>query len=120
MGCRCLCGKMAVEATAWTSNNAGRRFRTCADRRCRFFAWIDPPMCERAKIVIQGLIRRINNLEGSQNINYQQLDEGSQGKAAPFEAEVETEGVQGRACSTSLFLLIVTWFSIFVFFFFSD
>ena len=101
---------MALEATAWTSNNAGRRFRTCPDRMCRFFAWIDPPMCERAKIVIPGLIRRINNLEGGQ------------GKPAPFEAELESEchGVEGRACSTSLFLLILTWFGIFVFFFFSD
>ena len=101
---------MALEATSWTSNNAGRRLRTCPDRRCSFFAWIDPPMCERAKIVILGLIRRINN------------PEGSQGKDAPFEAEVENEcvGVEGRACSTSLFLLILTWFSIFVFFFFSD
>ena len=35
--------------------------------RCGFFAWFDLPMCERAKVIILGLLRRMNNEEDRMN-----------------------------------------------------
>lgn len=63
MGDLCYCRKLVVVQTAWTDTNAGRRFLTCADRRCHFFRWLDAPLCHRAAVIIPGLIRRINKLE---------------------------------------------------------
>ena len=31
---------------------------------CGFFAWLDPPMCQRALDVIPGLLRSKNQVEG--------------------------------------------------------
>ena len=33
------------------------------DNGCGFFCWYDPPICERSKKVIPGLLRRIRELE---------------------------------------------------------
>ncbi|EEF36942.1 conserved hypothetical protein [Ricinus communis] len=48
--------------TAWKESHPGRRFFGCSkyDKRhrgvgCEFFLWIDLPMCERAKAVINDL-----------------------------------------------------------------
>lgn len=30
---------------------------------CKFFHWKDPAMCDRSKVIITGLLKRINNLE---------------------------------------------------------
>ncbi|KAG8369938.1 hypothetical protein BUALT_Bualt14G0065300 [Buddleja alternifolia] len=30
---------------------------------CGFFSWLDPPMCERSKNVIPGLLRSIRSME---------------------------------------------------------
>ncbi|KAG8377561.1 hypothetical protein BUALT_Bualt08G0045900 [Buddleja alternifolia] len=51
--------------TSWTSDNPGRRFYGCILGRsgCTFFDWYDPPMCARAKVLIPGLLRKINGLE---------------------------------------------------------
>ncbi|KAK1350636.1 GRF-type domain-containing protein [Heracleum sosnowskyi] len=63
MAAKCYCGAWAVQQTAWTSANAGRRFLACPFRKCGFFNWIDPPLCDRARAIIPGLIRRMNRLE---------------------------------------------------------
>ncbi|KAK4400195.1 hypothetical protein Sango_1125600 [Sesamum angolense] len=63
----CHCGRPAVMRTAWTNENPGRRFHSCRNYKrggCRFFAWEDPPICQRARTIIPGLLRRINGLEG--------------------------------------------------------
>ncbi|KAK6151949.1 hypothetical protein DH2020_014584 [Rehmannia glutinosa] len=61
----CHCGTLAVIRTSWTTDNPGRRFQSCRqfDRGgCSFFAWKDPPMCRRAKAIIPGLLKRINDM----------------------------------------------------------
>ncbi|KAG8380616.1 hypothetical protein BUALT_Bualt06G0034200 [Buddleja alternifolia] len=51
--------------TSWTSDNPGRRFYGCILGRsgCTFFDWYDPRMCARAKVLIPGLLCKINRLE---------------------------------------------------------
>ncbi|KAL0398485.1 UNVERIFIED_CONTAM: hypothetical protein Sradi_2191800 [Sesamum radiatum] len=51
--------------TSWTKDNPGRRFYNCSIGRgnCAFFAWEDPPICARSKLIIPGLLRKINALE---------------------------------------------------------
>ena len=61
----CHCGRLAADRVAWTDANAGRRFRNCCDGSggCRYFQWVDAPLCNRAKVVIPGLLRRLNAME---------------------------------------------------------
>ena len=33
------------------------------DRACQFFQWVDPPMPQRAKVVIIGLLNKIDRME---------------------------------------------------------
>ncbi|KAK1384830.1 GRF-type domain-containing protein [Heracleum sosnowskyi] len=63
MTAKCYCGAWSVQQTAWTSANTGHRFLACPFRKCRFFNWIDPPLCDRARTIIPSLIRRMNRLE---------------------------------------------------------
>ncbi|CAA0807089.1 Unknown protein [Striga hermonthica] len=61
----CYCDQRAVIQTSWTTENPGRRFRSCigSERgRCDFFSWVDPPICKRAKEIIPGLLRKSNVL----------------------------------------------------------
>ncbi|KAK1577794.1 hypothetical protein Q3G72_004815 [Acer saccharum] len=63
----CLCGRRARLCTSWTNANPGRRFWGCSNFRgdvnCGYFRWHDPPICERSKQIIPGLLRRIQELE---------------------------------------------------------
>ncbi|XP_021833751.1 uncharacterized protein LOC110773532 [Prunus avium] len=63
----CHCGNQCRLTTSWTDNNPGRRFWGCADygvrRGCAFFEWYDPQVCERSKIVICGLLKRLRKEE---------------------------------------------------------
>ena len=63
----CLCGRLGKLATSCTENNPGRRFVGCqhfeSGNSCGFFQWLDPPMCERSKQIIPGLIRKVENLQ---------------------------------------------------------
>ncbi|KAM6543323.1 hypothetical protein CsatB_007770 [Cannabis sativa] len=65
--CECCPPRVAQMITSWTSRNPGRRFIRCP---CHdeveghgFWMWYDPPICQRLKDVIPGLLRRIRNLE---------------------------------------------------------
>ncbi|PIN06779.1 hypothetical protein CDL12_20663 [Handroanthus impetiginosus] len=53
--------------TSWTYLNPGRRYSICSNfreaRGCSFFSWMDPPVCERSRQIIPGLLRRVNKLE---------------------------------------------------------
>ncbi|WOH07238.1 hypothetical protein DCAR_0626667 [Daucus carota subsp. sativus] len=60
----CNCNKYAVVHTSWTDTNGGRRFAHCPDFECDYFRWVDAPLCTRARIIIPGLTRRIDMLEG--------------------------------------------------------
>ncbi|XP_012839459.1 PREDICTED: uncharacterized protein LOC105959844 [Erythranthe guttata] len=63
----CYCSRRTTMKTSWTELNPGRRYETCQKYReiggCNYFAWVDPPMCERSRQIIPGLLRRINNNE---------------------------------------------------------
>ncbi|CAA0823605.1 Unknown protein [Striga hermonthica] len=59
----CRCGKKTVMITSWTDNNPGRRFATSKRNGCKYYVWIDPPMCTRAQKIIPGLKRRLDEAE---------------------------------------------------------
>ena len=60
----CFCNKVSVVKTSWTDRNPGRRFLSYGKRNgCSFFIWIDPPMCDRARVIILGLLRRLTEME---------------------------------------------------------
>ncbi|PWA62300.1 zinc finger, GRF-type [Artemisia annua] len=64
---RCHCGRVAIVKTSWTNANPGRRFYSCPipDSNCRWIDWYDPPMCNRSLVIIPGLLRSRNNMEGA-------------------------------------------------------
>ncbi|KAL8461147.1 hypothetical protein ACS0TY_032573 [Phlomoides rotata] len=55
---RCYCQREAVVATSWKDGNVGRRMMGIVKKKC----WIDPPLCERAKQIIPGLLKKVNEL----------------------------------------------------------
>ena len=59
------CGEWVVQRVAWTELNAGGRFFGCVNGRngCNYFRWFDPPVCDNARGVICGLLRRIKEHE---------------------------------------------------------
>ncbi|KAK6148932.1 hypothetical protein DH2020_016457 [Rehmannia glutinosa] len=62
----CFCGRRAVIRTSWTKQNPGRRFQSCLNYErggCRYFDWEDPPMCPRSRIIIPGLLKKLNALD---------------------------------------------------------
>ncbi|KAG8370978.1 hypothetical protein BUALT_Bualt13G0039400 [Buddleja alternifolia] len=64
---RCDCRMASKLQCAWTDANPGRRFYGCGQYgqvgECRYFAWFDPPMCERSRHVIPGLLRSLRRVE---------------------------------------------------------
>ncbi|GKG55980.1 hypothetical protein Tco_0574874, partial [Tanacetum coccineum] len=61
-----FCGLPAVTRTSWTDANPGHKFLGCPQiegQRNIYFGWLDPPMCQRALIIIPGLLRSRNRLE---------------------------------------------------------
>nr|GMD98078.1 DNA topoisomerase [Ipomoea batatas] len=63
----CICGNNLKISTSWTNQNPGRRYLVCSNEKglknCSFFEWFDPPMCSRSKMIIPGLLKRINKNE---------------------------------------------------------
>ncbi|KAK3020106.1 hypothetical protein RJ639_003730, partial [Escallonia herrerae] len=63
----CLCGKRSKIVTSWTYANPGRRFLSCSDfvvnGGCGYFAWLDPPTCNRSRALIPGLLRNMKKLK---------------------------------------------------------
>ncbi|GJS05243.1 zinc finger, GRF-type containing protein [Tanacetum coccineum] len=59
-------GYLAVTRTSWTDTNPCRRFLACPQingERCIYFDWVDSPMCQRALMIIPGLLRVRNRME---------------------------------------------------------
>ncbi|KAI8542917.1 hypothetical protein RHMOL_Rhmol08G0177100 [Rhododendron molle] len=56
----CYYKKVGKVTTSWTDSNPERRFIGCEHYgqpgACGYFIWFDPPMCDRAKVVIPGLL----------------------------------------------------------------
>ncbi|KAG8388161.1 hypothetical protein BUALT_Bualt02G0097100 [Buddleja alternifolia] len=63
----CYCSQLRTLGCSWTSSNPGRRFYGCGQYGtvggCNYFLWFDPPMCERSRQVIPGLLRSIDQTE---------------------------------------------------------
>lgn len=95
--CLCLKPSLAVVHTTWTPSNAGRRFTGCANCKCQYFRWVIL-LCDRARLIVPGLIRRINHLE----------EEKQQLKTNNLEKK-QNEAVGYLQCSTTMKMLLVTW-----------
>ncbi|WOG91915.1 hypothetical protein DCAR_0311170 [Daucus carota subsp. sativus] len=98
-----MCRLLVVERTAWTENNAGRRFVSCVKGRngCNFFRWTDPPVCARGRAVICGLLRRIER-------NEEELE-----KLMLLQEEKSNCRVQKFRClnvKMFVFIVVVIWF----------
>ncbi|KAL2548714.1 uncharacterized protein Fot_10244 [Forsythia ovata] len=63
----CYCGELPILKTSWTEINLGRRFwrRRLYGKvgSCDFFDWADPAPHERYKSVINGLLRKKNEVD---------------------------------------------------------
>lgn len=123
MAGKCFCGKWLAAKTAWTDANAGRRFISC--ERCRFFRWLDEPLCERSRAIIPGLLRRINKLEAQQRpeackrIGFVDDTIGGHMVCSEEGGRLELSDRSGMevqkekcSCNISLTFLIVTWIAI--------
>ncbi|CAN1318743.1 hypothetical protein LINPERPRIM_LOCUS30932 [Linum perenne] len=73
---RCVCGAEVVVLTSWMEDNPGRRFFRCGkmkngsmNGKRHYFAWLDKPMPFRAKVVINGLLRKIDALEKNKMVS---------------------------------------------------
>ncbi|RAL43648.1 hypothetical protein DM860_017504 [Cuscuta australis] len=54
-------GKDMSVLTSWTDKNPGRRMWKCdgnGTRKCCSWEWLDPPICDRAKKLIPGLLKK--------------------------------------------------------------
>ncbi|KAK2640548.1 hypothetical protein Ddye_028343 [Dipteronia dyeriana] len=65
---KCLCGISARRFTFWTDSNPRRLLGVAiiigyGYGNCGFFRWSDHPICVRSKVIIPGLLRRIQDLE---------------------------------------------------------
>ncbi|KAL3501623.1 hypothetical protein ACH5RR_036075 [Cinchona calisaya] len=63
----CLYRCRANLVTSWKDDNPRRRFLSCplwqSGRGCGFFEWYDPVMCKRSRVIIPGLLRKLNEKE---------------------------------------------------------
>ncbi|KAJ9568264.1 hypothetical protein OSB04_004230 [Centaurea solstitialis] len=69
----CKCGAPTMVRTSWTNTNPGRRFYCCSRNvsrglipgsNCPFLGWVDPAPCNRCMVIIPGLLRSKNSVEG--------------------------------------------------------
>ena len=63
----CSCGAQTSVKTAKTADNYGRRFIGCgrygSQSTCSTFRWMDEEMCDRSKVIIGRLLRKIETLD---------------------------------------------------------
>ncbi|KAJ9566970.1 hypothetical protein OSB04_002936 [Centaurea solstitialis] len=65
----CKCGAPTMVRTSWTNTNPGRRFYCCSINvsrgiDCPFLGWVDPTPCNRCMVIIPGLLRSKNSVQG--------------------------------------------------------
>ncbi|CAN1777279.1 hypothetical protein LINPERHAP1_LOCUS13997 [Linum perenne] len=91
----CKCHLPTVVLTSWTEDNPGRRFFSCGrgyevnNPRCDFFMWVDAPIEDRAKQVINGLLRKLRQYERQMKMERVGMNSmnGSEQSAASFIGE---------------------------------
>ncbi|KAL8046255.1 hypothetical protein ABFX02_08G165700 [Erythranthe guttata] len=72
----CHCGLAVKVQTSWTDLNPGRRFVTCPTRganKCQFYYWCDAKICDRGKIIIPGLLKKLNALQSKVAVQETQI-----------------------------------------------
>ncbi|CAH9095170.1 unnamed protein product [Cuscuta europaea] len=72
----CHCNHKLKLQTSWTKANPGRRFWQCPmfkrEVSCGFMQWFDQPMSNKPKMIIPGLLTKINcHEEEIQNLTMQ-------------------------------------------------
>ncbi|CAK9177276.1 unnamed protein product [Ilex paraguariensis] len=69
----CYCRRMGKLRTTWTATNPGRRFIGCERCEeaggCGFFVWYDPPMYDKSKHVILGLLQSLRRHDEQQRLS---------------------------------------------------
>uniref|UniRef100_A0A6V7QX66 Zinc finger GRF-type domain-containing protein n=1 Tax=Ananas comosus var. bracteatus TaxID=296719 RepID=A0A6V7QX66_ANACO len=62
-----FCGESAQIKTSWIDSNPRRRFLGCKNYEvvgaCGFFQWFDPPVGDRAEVIITRLLRKSSKME---------------------------------------------------------
>ncbi|WOH00834.1 hypothetical protein DCAR_0520210 [Daucus carota subsp. sativus] len=98
----CRCGRQAVQRTAWTESNAGRRFVGCVGGRsgCNYFRWIDEPMCLQGRVVIYGLRERVRALE-------EEMAQNASLREEALEAPRQEHSYWFYVCALCLFVLVI-------------
>ncbi|CAN1802370.1 hypothetical protein LINPERHAP1_LOCUS23347 [Linum perenne] len=100
----CRCNELSVLRTSWTEDNPGRRFFTCSRRyevskaKCDFFMWADDSIEGRAKEVINGLLRKLNQYERQMRTQRSGISSmnGSEQSASSFTGTGGSGGVEER------------------------
>ncbi|KAL3846236.1 hypothetical protein ACJIZ3_003639 [Penstemon smallii] len=67
----CHCGSIVRMFTSRTQQNPGRRFLLCpgsCGERCDFFEWVDQFGCDRATMMIPGVMVHLNQFEGQHRL----------------------------------------------------
>ncbi|GER30040.1 GRF zinc finger containing protein [Striga asiatica] len=101
----CHCGLRAEIRTSWKTPNCGRRYFSCLHwpgGGCKYFGWVDPPLCARAQQIIPGLLRRLNEMEESKEnkklkkLNFQFEEKTKKLKKLNFEFEEENKKLKAE------------------------
>lgn len=71
----CYHERLATERCAWTDANAGFRFIIYSDDRAGydFFYWVDASICDRVKVVIPDLVKRLRTTEAEYFVELQEV-----------------------------------------------
>ena len=61
----CFCDKLMVERTCWFDENTGRKMLACLDRwdGCPYMKWIERPLESRDMVLVQGILKEMNDLK---------------------------------------------------------
>lgn len=65
---------------------------------CRYFQWVDAPLCNRAQIIIPGLLRRLKAMEANHEMQL-----------------LEVQKRENRKWMFRIFLGILIWLFVYVF-----
>ncbi|OIS98692.1 hypothetical protein A4A49_16977 [Nicotiana attenuata] len=98
---KCCCGVAASQFTAWTPNNAGRRFNKCSmpkGQKCKFWEWVDDELPIRVTTLISNLKNENEALRRERNLllmKVVEIESVLAGDVAKIEDFKELDNVKG-------------------------